>query len=110
MREVERAANAARDVSRDRRWDPRSKLAMTVDQGSQRRTLDELHRDEVVAVDLTELEDLNDVAVGEVRRELRLIDEELEELLAPREAWMNDLERDPLTESGRTELLRLVHR
>jgi hypothetical protein len=79
-----------------------------IDELAHRGPLDELHRDEVVAADLTELEDLHDVAMHQIRRELRLVDEGSEEGGALRVAWMDDLERDALRESFRAELLRLV--
>ncbi len=40
---------------------------------------DVLHRDEVLALDGAELEDVDDVRVGEARRQLRLLDEHLDE-------------------------------
>ena len=70
----------------------------------------ELHRNEVVARDFAELIDLHDVAVHQVRGELRFVDEELEKLGSLRVMRMDDLERDALREAGGSELLRLVHR
>ena len=52
----------------------------------ERLAVDELHREEVLAVDLSEVEDLGDVAVGEAHHDPRLVDEHPDELLLPRNA------------------------
>src|SRR4051812_27044729 len=107
--EVERAAHAARDVRGKRRRQRTTEHAMTIDELSDGGTLDVLHGDEVVAAHFAELEDLHDVAVHQVRGELRLVDERAEELPALRVARMDHLERDALGESLGAELLGLVH-
>jgi hypothetical protein len=51
----------------------------TVDELTDGGPLDELHRDEVVTAHFAEPEDLHDVAVLQVRGELRLVDAGAEE-------------------------------
>src|ERR1051326_8083240 len=109
VREIECPADAARDIGGECLGHRLPNLAMPIDDVAQRWTGYELHRDEVIAADLAQLIDLDDVAVEQVRRKLRFVDEELEELWALREMGMDDLQRDSLGESGRTELLRLIH-
>ena len=58
-----------------------------------------LHADEVVAVDLAELVRRDDVRVLEPRRDPRLVQEHLAQLLAVSEVRLNALERDDLHEA-----------
>ena len=109
VREIESAADAARDVRRQRLRHRPTHFAVPVDDTAQRRAGNELHGDEEVAGDFAELINLDDVAVQQVRRQLRFVDEELKELRSLRVVWMDDLERDALREPGRAELLRLVN-
>ena len=60
---------------------------------------DVLHRDEVRAVDATELEDLADVRVRELTRDLRFIDEHLDEIAILAHRGQDSLDRDDLLEA-----------
>jgi hypothetical protein len=60
---------------------------------------DVFHRDEVRAVDATELEDLADVRVRELTRDLRLIDEHLDEVAVLAHRGQDSFDRDDLFES-----------
>ena len=106
--EVERTADAAGDVGGERQRDPLAQLPVPVDDGPERRTLDELHGDEVLARHFAELVDLHDVAVHQVGRQLGFVDEELQPLLLLRVLRVDDLERDALRESGGAQLLGFV--
>ncbi len=108
VREVQCPADAAGDVRGEREGDPLAQLPVTVDDRSQRRTLDELHGDEVLAGDFAQLIDLHDVAVHQVGRQLGFIDEELQPLLLLCVLRVDDLERDALREAGRAQLLGFV--
>ena len=59
---------------------------------------DVLHRDEVLAVDRAQLEDVDDVRVGEARRQLRLLDEHLDEGRV-----VGEMRQDPLDHEGPLE-------
>ena len=54
-------------------------LLHLTDDRAQVLAVDVLHRDEVLAVDLTDVEDLDDVRVRERRRDARLVQEHLDE-------------------------------
>jgi hypothetical protein len=66
-----------------------------------------LEGDEVRLVNLTELEDLRDVRVRELHRELRLVDEHRDELLVLRDGGQDALDRDETLEARLSEGLRL---
>ena len=61
-------------------------------------SVDVLHRDVVGLADAPEVERLSDVAVRELHRDLRLVDEHLDELLVLREVRMDHLQGDVLLE------------
>ena len=64
-----------------------------------------LHGDEVVVVaDLAEVEDLHDVRVREPRRDARLVEEHLHELLDRRPGGQDALDHALLLEAGRPAL------
>ena len=71
-----------------------------VDQLLQRAALDELHRDEVGAVDLTPVEDRDDVGVLKRGGGLGLAPEAFDELPVLGEALVEDLQRDPTLKVG----------
>ena len=83
---------------------------MPVDDTAQRRPLDVLHCDEVLAAHFTQLVDLHDVAVHQVGGQLGFVDEETQELAALGVVRMNHLERNALGETFGAELFGLVHR
>ena len=60
---------------------------------------DVFHRDEVRAVDAAELEDLTDVRVRELARDLRFIDEHLDEVAILAHRRQDPLDRDDLLET-----------
>ena len=72
---------------------------------AQRRPVDELHRDEVVPVGLAEVEDGDDVRMVEPRRQPRLVEEHLDELLVAREVGKDALQTHHLLEACRAGLL-----
>ena len=77
--------------------------------GEQRLALDVLHRDEEALVDLSELEDLNQVRVREQAAELRLVDEHLDERAVLREVREHPLDHQRALESLRPERDREEH-
>ena len=68
---------------------------------------DVLHRDEVRVVDAAELEDLADVGVVELARDLRLIDEHLDEVGVLGHRRQDPLDREDLLEAFDAEGLGL---
>ncbi len=70
---------------------------------------DVLHRDEVGVVRATEIEDLDDVRVRERDRDLRLVDEHLDELRVHPEFREDPLDDEDLFETLDTVRLRLEH-
>jgi hypothetical protein len=63
---------------------------------------DVLHRDEVFAVDGAQLEDVDDVRVGQSRRELRLLDEHLDEAGIVRQVRQDPFDHEGPLETGRS--------
>ena len=63
------------DVGGDHRRDPLAAAGDRVEEAHQVDALDQLHRQVEVAVDLAEVEDLDDVGVVEAEGDLRLVDE-----------------------------------
>jgi hypothetical protein len=84
-------------------------LAETVLELEQVLPPDELHRDEVRAIDPTELEDLADVRVRELAGDLRLVDEHLDEVAVLTHRRENAFDRDDLLEALDAIGLRLEH-
>jgi hypothetical protein len=76
-----------------------------VDQLAQRPARDVLHRDEVAALVLAQLEYLHDVAVVHPRGEARFSQEELDEFLVLGEVGQDLLDDEDLLEPGRALLL-----
>ena len=72
-------------------------------------TLEVLHRHEVAAVHVVEVEDLDDVGVAEARDGLGLTAEALEEVGILGEAGAHDLERDRALERGKVGLVHRGH-
>jgi len=68
--------------------------------------VDELERREVVAVDLTEVEDLNDLRVGQLRGQLGLVDEHRDEAGVGRQVRQDPLHDQDLLEAMRGRDLR----
>jgi len=85
----------------------RARLGETV---AQAHALDELHRDEQLALVLSQLEDLNDVAVVERDRDLRVVDEGAPERGIARQLGRDALERLHLLEAGDADRLDAVDR
>ena len=71
--------------------------------------IDVLHRDEVVVLDFAELVDVHDVRVRELRGELGLAEEHLDEVGRVREVRQDPLDRDPPVEALEAALLREEH-
>lgn len=71
--------------------------------------LEVLHGDVVVALELAELVDGDDVAVREQDCDLRLLDEHLHELRIARIAREDALDDHVLFKAGRTKDLRAIH-
>ena len=79
----------------------RSCVFICADDGSQVLALDVLHRDEVRAVDLPDVEDLDDVRVRERGRDARLVEEHLDERLVLVHRGQDALDDDELLEARR---------
>ena len=71
--------------------------------------VDVLERDVVAAVDDAEVEDLRDVRVVQLDRELRLLDEHADELFVLRDVRQDALDRDEPLEALDAERLRAEH-
>ena len=71
--------------------------------------VDELHRDEVVVLDLSELVDVDDVRVRELRGELGLAEEHLHEVRRVGEVRQDALDRDASIEALEPALLGEEH-
>jgi hypothetical protein len=108
MRVVESAAHLGHDERGDVDGDGLLELGAAAHHAVRVGALDELHRDEVGLVDLSEVERLRDVHVREQHRDLRLLDEHLREVLVLGEARVDHLERDELLEAGDAAGLRDV--
>ena len=67
-----------------------------------------LHRDEVLAVRARELVDARDVAVAQDARDLRLVDEHLDEIVVFGEVREHALDRDEVRLAVRVERLRAI--
>ena len=67
-----------------------------------------LHRDEVLAVRARELVDARDVAVAQHARDLRLVDEHLDEVVVLGEVREHALDRDEVRLAVRVEGLRAI--
>ena len=103
--EVVRVARAVADLlgdgASDLRRDALLAPARRVDHLAQRLPRHVLHGDEVRALVLPELEHLHDVAVVHPRRETRLAEEQLDELLVLGEVVEDLLDDEDLLEAGR---------
>ena len=70
---------------------------------------DVLHRDEVLALDRAQLEDVDDVGMVEARGQLRLLDEHLDERRVIGEVGENPFDDEHAFEAGRALDASLVH-
>ena len=75
-------------------------LLHLADDGAQVLAVDVLHRDEVLAVVLTDVEDLDDVRVRERRRDARLVEEHLDERAVLVHRRQDPLDDEELLEAG----------
>ncbi len=101
-------ADLADDVGGDR--DRRRQIARhrLRHRGAQVAALDQLHREEQLAVGFAEVEHLHDVAVGELDGDPRLVDEAADEPALARAVRQDPLERLDLLEPGDPDGLHLV--
>ena len=107
MRIIEPGAGLHRHVRRRVDRHALAPVAQALEHPIQVAPVDVLHRDVVVLVDLAEVEDLPDVAVRQLHRDARLVDEHLDEvgiLAVPR---MQPLDREDLLEPAQTGCLGL---
>jgi hypothetical protein len=90
---------------------PRRRILRALAQEPRHRLAEQiLHRDVVRPVGFTEVEHVADVRVADPRRDARLVEEHLGELLLLREVRVNALERDELLEPRRAGDAREIHR
>src|SRR5207253_6631705 len=75
VRVVEAFADLHHDEARLRDWHRIAELAAAIEHAAEIAAMDVLERDVVAAVDDTEVENLRDVRVVQLNRELRLLDE-----------------------------------
>ncbi len=74
------------------------------DQLTQRQTINPLHRQERVAVDLSKLKHVHDISVREVHRQLRFAEEELAEVRALRECRQDAFDHHLASRAGGARL------
>src|SRR5205814_6739416 len=91
VRVVETLAHLHRDEARLRDRHRLALLTATFEDQTEITPMDVLQRDEVRAVDDAEIEDLRDVRVVQLNRDLRLVDEHRDELLV-----LSDVGKDAL--------------
>src|SRR5262249_9803390 len=84
-------------------------LPPPVEDRAQVLAVDELERDEEGIVDFAEIEDLGDVRVAELHRDLRLIDEHLDELFVLGDVGEDALDREEALEALDPEGFGLEH-
>ena len=112
VRVAEAARRLARDVrGHERRHRRRRRLVLRerTQQAQQVLALDVLHDDEELAVLLAELVDLHDVGVREARRDLRLVDEHVDELRILVVRAEDLLDDDGALEAGGAFAARTIH-
>ena len=85
---------------------PAAFLAGSLDQAREGCAFEKLHGEEQAPVALAELDDLDDVGMGQLRRHLGFALEPLRDLLDADEVGMKQLQRDGL---ARGELLGAIH-
>ena len=106
--QIVRIAEAGRDLVRDERRDRhRAEQVLPAQLPHQRlhvAAAQVLHRQEVVAADISEVEDLNDVRVAEQRVDARFLHEHVDEI-----GGVRSLRQDPLDDEGLPETLRAGH-
>ena len=107
MRVVERVERVARDQRGDVRGQPDLRARTLAQQREHVDAIDELHRDVRRVGVGAELEHLDDVAVIELRRDPRLVDEHLDERPIGREVREDLLDDDELLEAVVAQELRL---
>ena len=81
-------------------------LAPGAQHGEQRLALEVLHRDEVAAIGLAEIVDVDDVRVLDQRCDSRLVEQHVDERLLRRERIVDELDDDELLEPVRSALDR----
>ena len=82
--------------------------AAALEHGAHVLAVDMLHRDEVLAVRARELVDARDVAVAQDARDLRLVDEHLDEVVVLGEVREHALDRDEVGVAVSVERLRAI--
>src|SRR5450755_3362223 len=109
VRVVEPLAQLHHDEARLRNGHRLAELATTIEHAAQVATMNMLERDVVRAVDNSEIEDLRDVRVVQLNRELRLLDEHADELFVLRDVRQDAFDRNEPFEAFDTECLRAEH-
>ncbi len=99
VRVVERGGDLRGDEQRELRLHRLSALLAAAEDGFQIVAIDVLHGDVVGVLDLAEVVDVDDVVVVELRGQLGLIDEHLDEVLVVRQMGKDLLDGDRLLES-----------
>jgi len=107
-----RVVQAAADLDQEEQGQPERQPAALGGEAAQQlaqvRAVHELHREEVLAVDLAQIEDRHDVGMAEADDELALVDEALDELGVARELRQDLLDDDALLEARRAFHLREI--
>jgi hypothetical protein len=86
-----------------------ARLASVLEDGAQVLAVHVFERDEVAVTDPSEIEDLRDVGVGELHRQLRLIDEHRDEVGVGGDVGEDALDRDDALEALDAERLGAEH-
>ena len=108
MRVVEARGDLAEDVRGDGDRTAQLALVRLHDCGAQVAALDQLHREEQLAVGFAEVEHLDDVSVGELDSDARFVDEAADEPALARRGRQDALERLHLLEARDADGLDLV--
>jgi hypothetical protein len=99
----------ASDQSRRRQRVESLAFAARAQHREERLTLEILHRDEVAALGLTEVIDVDDVRVLDERRDARFVEQHVDERFLARQVLVHELDDDQLFEARGSALDRQLH-
>ena len=108
VRAVQRRGRIRTDPRDERGREPIGSTAC-VEELARVDALDVLHRDEEISGDFSELVDMDDVRVRELRGELGFAEEHPHEILRIGEMWKDPFHRDAAIKSFQSALLREKH-
>ncbi len=103
---IQRLQHLAGDERGQRQRQAHTLLRAGAQQRQRVKSVDEFQRDEVLAAHLAEIEDLHDLRMRQLRRQLGLVDEHRHEGLVRSEVGQDPLDDDDLLEAVRRDDLR----